>query len=116
MINYRSPYFSDEHVKHPVHGSSQPSWLTDTFFLATCATKSLGQDFISNPVNHLEDHEWVWMRYGTAYHAPGMPGISDKSQPGSVANYSFGAGRFLLGPHIRYPLVISHSYGKSPSI
>ena len=35
-----------------------------------------GQDFISNPVNHLEDREWVWMRYGTAYHAPGI-GISD---------------------------------------
>jgi hypothetical protein len=51
-----------------------PSWLTNVFFSDLC--DQIGQDFISNPVNHLEDREWVWMRYGTAYHAPGI-GISD---------------------------------------
>lgn len=43
--------------------------LTVFMSMSALILATLLQDFISNPVNHLEDREWVWMRYGTAYHA-----------------------------------------------
>ena len=43
--------------------------LTVFMSMGALILATLLQDFISNPENPIEDREWVWMRYGTAYHA-----------------------------------------------